>query len=259
MLAISAHTRAQAITNAADTLGVPLPPEHFKQVAAAEAFLAEANQTVCKKEDLHRAVLDAIQEGRNYVTDPVIRLMALNAQLTDGNILADARARTEQLMLAALRDHAEDILDSWVDALDDHAANLAAAARAGVDLKDATGAVARGVATMTHLHNAQIAVRAWATAANGFYALAAVAGVRISADPIVVLTPARLADLEPAFEMAREERAREVSAWVLARCDLPLKLATLDEFKKRAEQYNADTEDVARKHAARANAAGFNR
>lgn len=185
--------------------------------------------------------------------------MALNAQLTDGNILADARARTEQLMLAALRDHADDILDSWVDALDDHAVKLAAAAKAGVNLKDATGAVARGVATMTHLHNAQIAVRAWATAANGFYALAAVAGVRINADPTTVLTPARLADLEPAIELAREEKTREVSAWILARCDLPLKLATLDEFRKRAEQYRLDTEDVARKHAARANAAGFNR
>jgi hypothetical protein len=260
MLTISARTRAQAVTNAADTLGVPLPPEYFEQVAAAEAFLAAANrQTVCQKVDLHGAVLDAIQEGRNYVTDKRIQAMALNVQLTQGNILADARARSEKLMLAALRDHADDILDSWADPLDEHAAKLAAAAKAGVKLGDANGAMARGVTTMTHLHNAQIGVKAWTAASRGFYALAAVAGVRINADSVTVLTPARLADYEPAIDMAREERAREVSAWVLARCDLPLKLATLDEFKKRAEQYRSDTEDMAREHAARARAAGFSR
>lgn len=185
--------------------------------------------------------------------------MALNAQLTDGNILATARSRTEQLKLAALADHAGDILDGWADALDEHSAKLAAAADAGVNLNDAAGAVARGGAIMTHLHNAQVAVRAWTTATNGFYALAAVAGVRNNADSVTVLTPARLAQLAPAYELARDERAREVGAWILARCGLPLRLATLDEFKTRGAQLRADAEAEARGLAARANAAGFNR
>lgn len=259
MFTISAHTHAQTVTNAADTLHVPLPPGYVDQFAEAEAFTEAANQTVCPKEQLHRAVLDAIQEGRNYVTDPVIRMMALNAQLTDGNILAAARKRGEQLRFAALRDHAGDILDGWADALDEHSAHLAAAAEAGLNLGDAAVAVARGGAIMAHLHNAQVAVRAWRTAANGFYALAAVAGVRNSADSATVLTPARLAELAPAYEMAREERAREVGVWILARCGLPLRLATLDEFKERAAQLKRDAEAEARNHAARANAAGFNR
>ncbi|OBK16775.1 hypothetical protein [Mycobacterium asiaticum] len=259
MMRISAHTRAQAVTNAANTLHVALPPAYVEQFAEAEAFTEAANQTVCKPETLHRAVLDAIQEGRNYVTDPVIRMMALNAQLTEGNILAAARSRAEQLKLAALGDHAGDILDGWADALDEHSAKLAAAADAGVNLNDAAGAVARGGAIMSHLHNAQVAVRAWTTATNGFYALAAVAGVRNSADSVTVLTPARLADLAPAYEMARDERAREVGVWVLARCGIPLRLANLDEFKARAAQMKADAEAEARGLAARANAAGFNR
>ena len=259
MLQISAHTRALAVTNAADTLHVALPPAYVEQFAEAEAFSAAASQTVCRRESLHRAVLDAIQQGRDYLSDPVIRAMALNAQLTDGNILAAARSRTEQLKLAALSDHAGDILDGWADALDEHSAKLAAAADAGVNLNDAAGAVARGGAIMSHLHNAQVAVRAWTTATNGFYALAAVAGVRNSADSVTVLTPARLADLVPAYEMARDERAREVGVWVLARCGLPLRLATLDEFKERAAQMKADAQAEARNHAARANAAGFNR
>lgn len=259
MMQISARTRAQAVTNAADTLHVALPPAYVEQFAEAEAFAEAANQTVCQKETLHRVVLDAIQEGRDYLADPVIQRMALNAQLTSQNILASARSRSEQLMLAALADHADDILDAWADALDDHSAKLAAAAEAGVNLNDAAGAVARGGAMMTHLHNAQVAMKAWTAAANGFYALAAVAGVRINADPVIVLTPASLADLAPAFEMARDERAREVGVWVLARCGLPLRLATLAEFKVRAAQMKADAQAEARNHAARANAAGFSR
>ncbi|WP_193043164.1 aldehyde dehydrogenase [Mycolicibacterium baixiangningiae] len=259
MFRISAHTRAQAVTNAADTLHVALPPAYVEQFADAEAFTAAASQTVCQRESLHRAVLDAIQEGRDYLSDRGIQAMALNAQLTEGNILAAARSRSEQLMLAALSDHADDILDRWADALDEHSAKLAAAANAGVNLNDAAGAVARGGAMMTHLHNAQVGVRAWTAAANGFYALAAVAGVRINADSATVLTPARLAELAPAYEMARDERAREVGVWILARSGLPLKLATLDEFKARAAQMKADAQAEARNHAARANAAGFNR
>lgn len=259
MMRISAHTRAQAVTNAADTLHVALPPAYVEQFAEAEAFTEAANQTVCSPETLHRAVLDAIQEGRDYLSDRVIQAMALNAQLTEGNILAAARSRAEQLKLAALADHAGDILDGWADALDEHSAKLAAAADAGVNLNDAAAAVARGGAMMTHLHNAQVGVRAWTTATNGFYALAAVAGVRNSADSVTVLTPARLADLAPAYEMARDERAREVGVWVLARCGLPLRLATLDEFKERAAQMKADAQAEARNHAARANAAGFSR
>lgn len=259
MMRISAHTRAQAVTNAADTLHVALPSAYLEQFAEAGAFTEAAKQTVCQKETLHRVVLDAIQEGRDYLSDRGIQAMALNAQLTEGNILAAARSRSEQLMLAALADHADDILDGWADALDDHSAKLAAAAEAGVNLNDAAGAVARGGAMMTHLHNAQVAMKAWTAAANGFYALAAVAGVRINADPVIVLTPASLADLAPAFEMARDERAREVGVWALSRCGLPLRLATLDEFKVRAAQMKADAQAEARNHAARANAAGFSR
>ncbi|WP_100482299.1 aldehyde dehydrogenase [Mycobacteroides abscessus] len=259
MMRISPRTRALAVTNAADTLHVELPPAYVDQFAEAEAFADAAKQTVCQKETLHRAVLNAIQEGRDYLSDRRIQAMALNAQLTDGNILAAARSRNDQLMFAALSEHADDILDGWADALDEHSTKLTAAADAGINLNDAAGAVARGGAMMTHLHNAQVAVKAWTAAANGFYALAAAAGVRINADSATVLTPARLADLAPAYELARDERAREVGVWILARCGLPLRLATLDEFQERAAQMKADAQAEARNHAARANAAGFNR
>ncbi|BBY91310.1 hypothetical protein MGALJ_09790 [Mycobacterium gallinarum] len=258
MLAISAHTRAQTVTNAAATLGVPLPPAFLEKVDQAERFTEAAKETVCTKEKLHAAVLSAIEEGRDYHADKGIQRLALDCQLTSQNILAAARSRGEELVTAALNDHADDILDGWSDALDEHSAHLVAAAEAGLNLKDASGAVARGVDTMRQLHAAQIAVKAWAAAEHGFHTLAAVAGVRINATGTVALTPARLAELAPAYELARDERT-EVNAWILSRCGIVLRLATLDEFTRRAAQLRADTEAEARDRAARTNAAGFNR
>jgi hypothetical protein len=259
MLAISARTRAQTVTNTAATLGVPLPAAYLEQIDDAEAFTEAAKQTVCKPEDLHRAVLDAIEDGRDYWSDPKIQRMALDTQLTSLNILAAARSRSENLISAALKGHADDILDGWSDALDEHSTNLVAAAKAGLNLKDATGAVARGGAIMTHLHNAQIAVKAWAAAEHGFHTLAAVAGVSMNVDGTVALTPARLTELATAYEMARDERTRGLDVWILTRCGIPLRLATLEEFTRRAAQLRADTEAEARSRDARANAAGFNR
>jgi hypothetical protein len=258
MLAISARTHAQTITNTVATLGVPLPTAYLEQVEEAETFTEAAKQTIGKPEDLHRAVLDAIQDDRDYRADPKIQRMAFDCQLTSQNILAAARSRAEHLVLAALKDHADDILDGWSDALDEHSENLVAAAEAGLKLGDAAGAVARGGAIMHHLHNAQIAIKAWAAAAHGFHTLAAVSGIKNNV-ATVALTPARLAELKPAYEMARDERVREVDAWILSRCGIVLQLATLGEFTRRAAQLKADTEAEARDHAARANAAGFNR
>ncbi len=149
MLAISARTRAQTVTNTAATLGVPLPADYLAQVDEAEAFVEAAKQTVCTAEKLHAAVLDAIQEDRDYWSDPKIQRFALDTQLTSSNIFAAARTRSESLILAALKDHADDILDGWSDALDEHSAHLVAAAEAGLNLGNAAGAVARGATSCT--------------------------------------------------------------------------------------------------------------
>ena len=91
MHAISARTRAQTVTNTAATLGVPLPADYLAQVDEAEAFVEAAKQTVCTAEKLHAAVLDAIEEGRDYWSDPKIQRMALDTQLTS---LEHLRCRT---------------------------------------------------------------------------------------------------------------------------------------------------------------------
>jgi hypothetical protein len=67
-------------------------------------------------------------------------------------------------------------------------------------------------------HNAQAAVTAWAAAVNGFWPLTVVSSVGYSGDSsVAICTPAQLADLEPAFALARKEEI-DVDAWTLAGC-----------------------------------------
>lgn len=255
---ISPHTRSQAVTNAAATIGVALPAGFLEQLAQAQAFPDAANQTVCTTQDLHAAVLAAIQEGRDYHADKTVQRLALDNQLTSENILAAARSRGEQLLAAALADWADEIVAGWADALDKHSAHLVAAVEAGLNLNDAAAVVARGGEGMHHLHKAQIAVKAWAAAGYGFGALAAVAGIAYSGTGPLALTQARKAELAAAYELALDEGTRDIDAWILARCGIPLRLATLGEFQKRVATFNADLQDEARDHAKQREQAGFN-
>lgn len=58
--------------------------------------------------------------------------------------------------------------------------------------------------------------------------------------------------------MARTART-DIDAWLLARCGLDLRLATLGDFMARVATFNADREAEERDYAARAAAAGFER
>ncbi|ODR06426.1 aldehyde dehydrogenase [Mycobacterium sherrisii] len=238
---ISARTHTKAVENAADALSVPLPAAYLEQVAQAQAFADAAAQI--KGSDLHAAVFDAIEAGRDYWADKTVQRLALNQQLASHNISINARTRADQLRARALADHADDILEGWADALDPHADALAAAAEAvpNIDLRQGHEAATHGGDVLKHWAAARTALDAWNNAHQGFYALAAVAGISVKNTGHLALTPARRAELEPAESMARDGRC-EVDAWVLARCGLPLELATLGEFMSRAAQFNADRE-----------------
>lgn len=244
---ISARTRAQAVDKAAETLSVPLPAAYREQVAQADAFADAAAQIAVTTDDLHAAVFDAIEAGGNYRTDKTVQRLTLDHQLTAQNIGSSARKRADQLLAAALSDHADDILEGWASALEPHSAALEAAAEAipSLNLRDGHDAATHGGDVLRHWASARTAVDAWTTAERGFYALAAVAGISYRGTGTLALTPARKAELEPAFETARDART-DIDAWILARCGLPLRLATLGDFMTRAAQFNADHEAEAR-------------
>jgi hypothetical protein len=216
---------------------VTLPPEYLEQVAQAHTFAEKIAQIATTADDLITAVFTAIDEGRDYRSDPTVQRMALDHQLTSLNLGQTTERRLNHMLAAALTDWAGDILEGWADALEPHSAALVAAAEAGLSL---TSLHASSVTTMRQLHDARIAVKAWTAAINGFYTLATVSGVRY-AGPVstLALTPASKADLEPAIKMARDART-DIDAWTLARCGIPLELATLDEFKSRAATFEHD-------------------
>jgi hypothetical protein len=56
--------------------------------------------------------------------------------------------------------------------------------------------------------------------------------------------------------MARDEHT-DVDAWILARCGLSLRLATLGDFMARVATFDADVQAEHRDYAARRAEAGF--
>jgi hypothetical protein len=241
---ISTGTHASTVARTAEILGVPLPAGYVEQVAEADAFTAAVARIAVATDQLHAAVFDAIEKGIDYHTDTTVQRLALDRLLTSENIGAPARTRSDQMLKAALADWANDILVDWADTLEPQSAALVAAVNAGLrNLKDTAGVIAKGGENMVKLHQAQVAVNAWAAAVNGFYALAIVSRVDYAGDvSVAIRTPARLADLEPAFAMARDEKREDVDAWTLARCGIPLELATLGDFMSRAATFKADRE-----------------
>lgn len=237
---VTARAHAMTVTKAADRLGVPLPDAYLEQVAQIDAFTDAVSRIAATTEQLDAAVFDAIEAGRDYHNDKTVQRLALDRQLTATNIGERARGRALELLAAALADHADTILHGWAHGLAPHTAALRAAADAGLDLDNDAAAIAKGGNVMHMMHDAQIAAVGWTEAVRGFYALAAVSGVRYAGDTATVaLTPARAAALAPAYELARKART-DVDAWLLTRCGIQLRLATLAEFMARAATFTAD-------------------
>ncbi|WP_163751518.1 aldehyde dehydrogenase [Mycolicibacterium helvum] len=246
---LSTNTHAMTVTRTAETLGIPLPTGYVEQIAEVDAFTAAVAQIAVTTDQLHEAVLDAIADGRDYHADETVQRLALDRSLTAQNISAHrAQTRADQMRRAALADWADEILEDWADALGPHSAALVdAAADANLsDLTDTAAAVAKGGDTMDKLHHAQVAVKAWTAAVNGFFSLASISSVGYNGDAsVAIYTPARHSDLAPAFALADKSRT-DVDAWTLARCGIPLDLATLGDFMSRAATFNADRETEAR-------------
>ncbi|OCB19272.1 aldehyde dehydrogenase [Mycobacterium malmoense] len=257
---VSARTHADAVAKAADTLGVDLPAPYRQQIAQAQAFNDAANQIGATTGDLHGAVFSVIENGRDYHDDPNVARLLLDRVLSTQNVGESARCRGDELLAAALADHGDDILAGWADALDEHSDALAAAAEAvpGLNLADGRAAGVKGGEVLRHWATARSALEAWQAAERGWFALATVASIRYSGHGPLILTPARKGDLEPAYQLARNERT-DVDAWVLARCGIPLRLATIAEFMSRVAQYNADRQAEDRAREQRRVEAGFNR
>lgn len=238
---ISARSYAQIVEKSADELGVALPARYFEHIEQART-LAESVSAIARvqADQLTTAALTALEAGRDHHTDKNVLRLLLDRTLSLSGIDQTARERADQAFRNMLTDCADDILESWSDALEPHSEHLSAAATAGLNLHRPDAVIAQGGDIMKLAHHAQAAVAAWSTAVTGFAALATVTGVNHNRRTApMMFTPARRAELAPAFELARDEQT-DVDAWVLARCGIPLELATIGDFMARAATFEAD-------------------
>jgi hypothetical protein len=239
---LSAASFALTVARSAEKLNVELPDEYLDELAHADEVAAVVSGiSATKVGELHNAVIDAVSAGRDYRTDQNVTRLFVASQIAASNIDQTARGRADNELRETLVEFADDILTGWADALEPQTAALAAAAEAfpGLDLNNADAAVERGGDFMRHAHAVQVAGRAWAAAVEGFGALATVARVSRSGQPALIYTPAPAAEFALAVEAARTEHT-DISAQILSRHGVPLRLATLADYRQRAATFEAD-------------------
>lgn len=234
------------VAKTADTLGVSLPAGYVADLDKARAIVAGADRfRETSARQLNSAVLDAIEAGRDVHTDPTVQRMMFDRNLTAGGIEMDADQRRKEISHAALLDYADDILASWAEFLKPHAEALADAAEAlpSHDLADAEQVATLTVEGMKHLSNAQIAVKLWAAAIQGFGVLVKTAGPSFNSHTRVLAITPDIALLE--FASIRDEAVREgteVTPWLLAQHGIPVELATISGFVERVANYERQRE-----------------
>ncbi|ULE32580.1 aldehyde dehydrogenase [Mycobacterium sp. IDR2000157661] len=238
---ITAQTHARTVAQTAETLGAPLPAAYLDALDRADA-LAGAVSPIAKASagQLTNAAISALEQGRDPHTDKAVQRLLTSRVLASSGIEQAARTHVNQLLAAALCDHADEVLTGWADALEPYAADLYAAAEAvpHLNVTDTDRAIKTGGETMHHLHKVQAAVVAWEAATHGFNMLGMVAGIRSGPRTApLILTPASHDDLEPAYEL---KPAGDLDVWELAKFGLPLRLATLGEYMERVAQFQAD-------------------
>lgn len=228
------------IRNAANTIGVPLPPALTKQLDQADALVRTAETMVGTSGDLNSAILDALEAGRDYHDDPAVQRTALDrmiANFQSHGVNEAAQARAMQRRRDALTEHADDILGAWADAIEGHSAALAAAAAElpTHDLADTATIIAAGLDAVQHWNDAQHAIKVWDAAASGFTAFAAAARVD-TGQRYLIFTDSDAAAVKHA--------GRQVDAWTLACHGVPLNLATLETFAARVAAHQYEDRDV---------------
>ncbi|MGQ9407983.1 hypothetical protein [Mycolicibacterium gilvum] len=263
---ITLRSTLLVVTKTAETLGVPLPAGYTAELDRARVIVAGAARIgATTTAQLNAAVLDAIEAGSDVHTDPAVQRMILDRQLAASGLEIEADQRRKQVSHAAVVTYADDILAGWADALAPHSAALAAAAKAlpSPDLSS-TEVQTLDVEGMKHLSAAQIAVKLWAAAIQGFGVLVQTAGPRFNnhARPLSITPDIGLLEFAEVRDDARERG--EITPWLLAQHGIPLELATISEFAQRIANYERQRQEAAQaveqaEQASHRRTAGFTR
>lgn len=237
--------RVTIIQRTSTTLGTELPGEIGAAIAAAKQLVADAAE-VGRGGALADVVVEALRAGRNIYGDKTIARAVLDHTLSTVGLDRAARARADDDLRAVIIDHADDLAESWAEALTDDGAALAAAAPAIDDLGDPDIA-RRGRDAVELWRRAVTSRERFRAAVEGWSMMAVIVGLPANR----TYRPFIFADsLVP---------GRDVDAWAIAQAGLTPGLASPSVYRQRV----ADLEQAQREEAERADrareAAGFGR
>jgi hypothetical protein len=253
---VTARAHASIVERTAEKLAVPSPKPYAAAIAQARKLVADSEQLMAAVPAVSSRAVELILTGQDPGTDEEIARRLVYRALVDSGLGAAATDRANDVIGAALVEHADDLIRGWDTALaGDFAALTAAAAVLDiVDLKDAELAALRQAGH----------IDVWATAATaadrihighaGWQAIAAGISIQYLAEH-VALSLAPDADIS-SIDAANATSSRP-DAWLLARLGAPLRLATTADFVAAIGSYTAEKQRRYREHEEANRRTGF--
>ena len=132
----TARAHLGVIHRTADQLGVPLPAEFVAVLANATQLVADTEALEGHTGELNQAVVDALLAGDPIEDDPDIHRLALLRVVGTSGIRQAGRDRSDQMMLGAIEQHADQICDGWIAAVQPDCTTIVDAAATLSDIAD---------------------------------------------------------------------------------------------------------------------------
>lgn len=249
---ISATAYLQLITGTSTKLGTVLPTKFLEATDKIASWKAAAGdyERGHQQTNIARIVAESIRSGKNP-TDNKEVLAALVGKAATGtglNLHIDDLCNEDYK--AAITEHADELIGSWAAVMDTHAKALHAADEHfdfdGLDPLAASSLVGASPERIQAWSDAQIAVTAWRSAAEGTAAVLIVSGHDINGttSPMVFANGLTAAKVNAFKAKYRKGGAPEkLTAWYAVKSGATLELATSDVYAARVNVYNKATSD----------------
>jgi len=252
----TARSARHIIERTATTLALPLPKSLTKALAHADDVTSQADQMV-QHSALPTAVLDALAAGQDPPTDPAVQRALIGSALAGLQFPDRAADYAATLIVDALNTHADTLLTTWAEALEDdtnamvHAADVLPTH----DLED-TKTIIRSAPDIIAAWSAAVeASKRWQAATEGFGALATTAHTDATGHLVRIL-PVLDADLDTARQLDTTDRRPTV--WDIVCAGHEPALTTITEFRARRSRLLDELRD-AEAHAEAERAARYRR
>ncbi|MCV7317273.1 hypothetical protein H7J77_17195 [Mycolicibacillus parakoreensis] len=243
----SSRASATLIDSLAGKLGADLPEAYTSALTAARDLRDAASAITGSADAINARILTLLREGKDWHSDKQLTAAMLD-RIASGNGIRQAGEReSEDQILAAINEHADEILEAFADAIEADAEVLANAAEVLLDtddLSDPDHVALRRSKQLNTWADAAAAAERIDQAVQAWKAIAT--ACHVQRDPqreVLVFAEATSDQIVAARAMTFKG---DPTPWTLARLGAPIRLATISGYMERTAALIAQQQERAR-------------